>query len=145
MESFNLTTKEAKPKKIVIDATGLVFGRLSSRIASILMGKHTARFQPGWNGGDKVLVINAEKVKVTGNKLQTKIYRKHTNFPGGLKETVMQKMMERKPEHAIANAVKGMLPHNARGRKLYKNLRVVSGPGTGHSGLVGAETLQVKL
>lgn len=145
MDTYSLKAADARPRKYVIDAEGQVLGRLASKVAAILMGKHTARFQPGWPGGDKVLVVNAEKVKVTGDKRRTTIYRKHTNYPGGLKETRMEEAFRKDPAFPLIHAIKGMLPHNSRGRKLFKNLRVVCGPGEGHPGRNGAETLRVKL
>jgi len=126
MKSYNLTEKDWQQNCWIVDAENKVFGRLASKIANILMGKHTAKFQPGWNRGDKVYVINADKVKITGDKLKKKIYRWYTGYPGGLKEVVMEKMLNKKPDYALVNAIKGMLPHNSRGRKLFKNLRIVN-------------------
>ncbi len=112
----------------VIDATDQVLGRLSSTVAAILRGKHKPFFSHNLDNGDYVIIINAEKVKLTGNKLLHKTYQRYSGFPGGLKETPIRRVMEEKPEHVIQHAIKGMLPKNALGRKIYKKLKVYTGP-----------------
>lgn len=145
MKTYSRKPADLRPRKYVIDAEGQVLGRLASKVAAILMGKHTPQYQPGWPDGDKVLVVNADKVKVTGGKETKTVYRWHTNYPGGLKELRMDKAFEKDPAFPLIHAIKGMLPHNSRGRKLFRNLRVVCGPAEDHPGRKGAEVLRVKL
>ena len=111
----------------VVDAEGLTLGRLASEVASRLRGKHKPMFTPYLDTGDHVIVINAEKVTLTGRKLEQKMYRKHSGYPGGLKETVAGKLIERYPERLIESAVKGMLPKGPLGRKMYTKLKVYAG------------------
>ncbi len=112
---------------LVIDATDLTVGRLASEVASILRGKHKPTFTPHVDCGDYVIIINAEKVKFTGNKLEDKVYYRHTNHPGGLKEETAGKLLARKPERIMEKAIKGMLPKNKLGRQMYRNLYVYAG------------------
>lgn len=115
-------------KWYVVDAEGQTLGRLSSEVAKILRGKHKPIFTPHVDTGDHVVVINADKIQVTGNKLDQKMYRHHTGYAGGLKEKTLRQMMETKPEEVIRAAIKGMLPHNSLGRQIFKKLRVYAGP-----------------
>jgi len=115
-------------KWYVVDAEGQTLGRLSSQIASVLRGKHKPIFTPNVDAGDYIIVINAAKIKVTGDKLNQKLYRRHSGHVGGLKETVLSEMMAKKPEQVIRHAVKGMLPKNNLGRHMIKKLHVYSGP-----------------
>ena len=122
----------AKPADIVrawhlIDATDLTLGRLSSRIARLLMGKHKPIFTPSMDTGDYVVVINAEKVRVTGRKTQQKVYIRHSGYPGGLKSTTLGKMMKEFPTRALEKSVGGMLPHTRLGNGMKKRLRVFAG------------------
>ncbi len=119
---------EVKRKWHVIDANGMVVGRLASRIASILRGKTKPIYTPNVDTGDYVIVINAEKVKLTGDKLNTKMYYHHSGYPGGIKKEAARKLMEESPERIIISAVKGMLPKNKLGRKQLKKLKVYRGP-----------------
>jgi large subunit ribosomal protein L13 len=112
---------------LVVDADGIPLGRLASHVAQLLRGKHKPTFAPHVDGGDFVIVINAEKVAVTGNKESTKTYYRHSGYPGGLREMNLAAMRERYPERVIEGAVKGMLPKNRLGRKLYGKLRVYAG------------------
>jgi large subunit ribosomal protein L13 len=114
-------------KWYLVDANGKTVGRLASEIASILRGKHKPEFTPGVDTGDFVIVINAEKVVFTGNKLQKKIYYRHSLYPGGLKETSAATMLATKPERVLFSAIKGMLPHNTLGRQQLTKLRVYAG------------------
>jgi large subunit ribosomal protein L13 len=114
-------------KWYLVDADGKTVGRLASEIASILRGKHKPEFTPGVDTGDFVIVINAEKVVFTGNKLQKKIYYRHSLYPGGLKETSAATMLATKPERVLFSAIKGMLPHNTLGRQQLTKLRVYAG------------------
>lgn len=127
-----MSTYMAKPADIerkwyVIDAADQPLGRLSSEIASILRGKHKATYTPHVDCGDFVIVINAQQVKLTGDKLNQKMYRYHTGYPGGLKEMTYKTLLAKKPEKAIESAVKGMLPHNRLGNKMFKKLKVYRG------------------
>ena len=114
-------------KRQVIDAEGKVLGRLASEIASVLRGKRKPIFTPHVDCGDFVIVINADKIVLTGNKLNQKIHAYHTGYPGGRKEVVYAEMMEKRPEKVIELAVKGMLPKNRLGRKMIKKLKVYTG------------------
>jgi len=127
-----LKTYMAKPAEIdrkwyVIDADGQTLGRLASEVASILRGKHKAIYTPHVDTGDFVIIINADKIQMTGNKLNDKMYRHYSGYPGGLKEVTYGTLLAKKPEKAIEAAVKGMLPHNRLGRAMYKKLKVYRG------------------
>ncbi|MFK7968813.1 MAG: 50S ribosomal protein L13 [Bacteroidia bacterium] len=111
----------------VIDAEGQVLGRLATRIASVLRGKHKTNYTPHVDCGDNVIVINAEKVRLTGNKLDQKAYIRHTGYPGGQRQIVAKDVLAKHPERLIENAVKGMLPKNRLGSALYTNMRVYVG------------------
>ena len=131
------TTPITKPAEVVrkwyvVDATDHTLGRLSSEIAKILRGKHKPIFAPNVDAGDYVIVINAEKIQVTGNKLDQKTYKRYSGHIGGLKETNLRSMLAKKPEQVIQHAVKGMIPKNNLGRQVMKKLRVYAGPEHGH-------------
>ncbi len=120
---------EVEKKWVVIDADGVVLGRLAAEVAKILRGKHRATFTPNVDCGDNVIIVNAEKVKVTGNKLQDKVFYWHTNHPGGVKQRTMGQILGGKyPERAITKAVERMVPRGPLGRQQMKNLRVYAGP-----------------
>jgi large subunit ribosomal protein L13 len=119
-------------KWFVIDASGLVVGRLASKVASVLRGKHKPTYTPHVDGGDFVIVVNAEKVRFTGNKEQDKEYFRHTGYPGGAKTETVAKVRARKPEFIIQNATKGMLPHTKQGRAMLRRLKVYAGPDHPH-------------
>jgi large subunit ribosomal protein L13 len=123
---------EANRTWYVVDATGQTVGRLATRIASILRGKHKPTFTPFLDMGDHVVIVNAEKVVFKGNKLEEKMYRHHTGFPGGLKEVTARDMMVRHPERVLEQAIKGMLPKNKLGRAMAKKLKVYVGPNHPH-------------
>ncbi|MDU3456547.1 MULTISPECIES: 50S ribosomal protein L13 [Peptoniphilus] len=127
MKSYMAKANEIERKWYVIDAEGKVLGRLASEIASVLRGKRKPIFTPHVDCGDFVIVINADKVVLTGNKLNQKIHAYHTGYPGGRKEIVYAEMMEKRPEKVIELAVKGMLPKNRLGRKMIKKLKVYTG------------------
>jgi large subunit ribosomal protein L13 len=116
----------------LVDASGQNLGRLATRIAGVLLGKHRPNYTPGVDLGDFVIVTNCEKVTVTGNKLTEKIYRRHSGYPGGLKETSLRRMLRTHPERVIESAVRGMLPHNTMGRQLIRKLKVYAGPAHPH-------------
>lgn len=125
--TFIAKTAEIERKWYVVDATDKTLGRLASEIASVLRGKKKPIYTPFLDTGDFVIVINADKVKFTGKKLDQKLYRKHSDYVGGFKETTLKVMMEKKPEEVTRLAVKGMLPKNALGRQMLKKLHVYAG------------------
>jgi len=127
LKTLNPKPDTVESKWYVVDAEGQVLGRLSARIATILRGKHHPQFSPQWDFGDHVIVINAEKVRLTGKKEQQKQYFHHTGYPGGEVFTGYQKMLREHPERIIEHAVKGMLPKNRLGRKLNKKLKIYTG------------------
>jgi len=112
----------------LVDAQGKVLGRLASEVARILRGKHKPTFTPHLDGGDFVIVVNAGGVRLTGKKLEKKVYYRHTGYPGGIRETTAEKLLDRRPEELVRLAVKGMLPKNRLGRKLLTKLKVYAGP-----------------
>ncbi|SHJ88623.1 large subunit ribosomal protein L13 [Anaerobranca californiensis DSM 14826] len=130
--TFLAKANEVERKWYVVDAEGKTLGRLASEVATILRGKHKAIYTPNVDTGDHVIIINAEKAVLTGNKLKNKIHYRHSNYPGGLKATTYEVLMKEKPERALYLAVKGMLPHNKLGRKMLKKLRVYRGPHHNH-------------
>src|SRR5439155_24637422 len=130
--SVNMKTYSAKPHEIgrawfVVDATDQVLGRLATRVATVIRGKHKPPFTPHLDTGDFVIVVNAEKVKLTGNKLDRKLFRRHTGYPGGLVEIPYRRLLETHPERAIQQAVFGMLPKGRLGRQLRTKLKVYAG------------------
>jgi len=127
MKTFMAKAEEVQRKWYVVDADGKPLGRLASEVASVLRGKNKPTFTPHVDTGDHVIVINAEKVVLTGNKLNDKIYRHHSGWPGGMKETSYKHMMEKNPARVIELAVKGMLPHNSLGRAMFRKLNVYKG------------------
>jgi len=133
MKSFIAKPLEVERKWYVIDADGKNLGRLASEVASILRGKKKPTYTPHVDCGDYVIVINAEKVEVTGKKRQEKIYKRHTGYPGGLREISFEKLQAKKPTEIIEHAVKGMLPNGALGRQMYKKLHVYAGPEHNHA------------
>lgn len=132
------TTYMAKPSDLVekwwvIDANGLVLGRLASEVAAILRGKHKPTFTPHVNCGDHVIIINADKIVLTGNKLDQKFHERYSGFNSGLKRVPYRKLMETFPERALETAVKGMLPHNRLGRLMMKKCRIYASPEHPHA------------
>lgn len=132
MKSYMAKPHEIERKWLVIDADGLVLGRLATEVATILRGKNKPIYTPHVDTGDYVIVINADKIKLTGKKLDQKKFYWHTGYPGGLRSVDYRTMMENTPERALMIAVKGMLPKNALGRQMIKKLRVYSGTEHGH-------------
>ncbi len=128
MNTFMASPSTIERKWYVVDATGYTLGRLSSEIAKILRGKNKAIFTPHIDTGDYVIVVNAEKIKVTGKKMDQKIYYHHSDYVGGMKETTLKELLAKHPERAIEYAVKGMLPKGPLGRQMYKKLFVYAGP-----------------
>ena len=127
MKTFMANPTDIERKWYVVDATGYTLGRLSSEIAKVLRGKNKPTFTPHVDTGDYVIVTNAEKINFTGKKLDQKIYYHHSEYVGGMKETDLKTMLEKKPEKVIELAVKGMLPKGPLGRKMYKKLFVYAG------------------
>lgn len=127
MKTYFPKKEEIKRDWYVIDANGLTLGRLASKIAAIIRGKTKPIYTPYLDTGDYVVVINAEKIKVTGKKLSNKMYARHSGYPGGIKLTNLKTMLEKKPEEVIRLAVKGMLPKGNLGRKMLKKLKVYRG------------------
>lgn len=125
--TFIAKTAEIERKWYVVDATDKTLGRLASEVASVLRGKRKTIYTPFMDTGDYVIIINAEKVQVTGKKMEQKLYRKHSDYVGGFKEVTLRAMMDKKPEEVIKLAIKGMLPKNALGRKMLKKLSVYAG------------------
>jgi large subunit ribosomal protein L13 len=133
MKTYNATAETAQHHWYVVDAADKTLGRISTVIASYLRGKHKPEFTPNVDTGDYIVVINAEKVQVTGNKTKDKIYHSHTGYPGGLKSISFEKLIEKAPERTIQNAVKGMLPKGPLGRAMFKKLKVYAGQDHPHS------------
>ena len=133
-----MKTQSAKPaevtrKWLVADAEGKILGRFASEVASLLKGKHKPIYTPHVDTGDHVIVINAEKIRVTGNKLQDKVYTNYSGYPGGLRKRTLQKIMETRPEYALEHAIKGMLPKNALGRQMMRKVRIYAGSEHNHA------------
>jgi large subunit ribosomal protein L13 len=127
MKTYTPTPKDIGRQWIVVDAQDKVLGRVASAIASRLRGKHRPDFAPHMDTGDFVVVVNADKIRVTGNKLDQKIYYKYSGYPGGIRSKTLREMLDKKPELVITKAVKGMLPKNRLGRQLMKKLKVYAG------------------
>ena len=127
MKTYSTREADIKREWHVIDAADQILGRLATRIARLLMGKHKPIFSPNMDTGDYVIVTNASKIRVTGNKTRQKIYYRHTGYPGGLRSIGLEKLMQTKPTRVIEYAVKGMLPHTRLGANMKKRLRVYAG------------------
>ncbi len=127
MKTYVAKPAEVEHKWYVIDASEQTLGRLSSEVAAILRGKHKPIYTPHVDTGDFVIIINAEKIQLTGDKLNKKMYRTYSGYPGGLKEMDYRTLLQKKPEKAIETAIKGMLPHNRLGEKMFKKLKVYRG------------------
>ena len=128
MKTFMASPATIDRKWYVVDAEGKTLGRLASEVAKVLRGKNKPTFTPHIDTGDYVIVVNAEKIKVTGKKLDQKIYYNHSDYVGGMRETTLKEMLAKKPERVIELAVKGMLPKGPLGRSMYKKLFVYAGP-----------------
>lgn len=132
-KSFIQKPAEVERKWYIVDAEGKTLGRMATQIAAILRGKNKPTFTPHVDCGDYVIVINAEKVAVTGKKRKEKVYTRHTGYPGGLRQVTFDELMEKHPEEAVRHAVKGMMPTGKLGRQMYKKLKVYAGPEHGHA------------
>ena len=133
MKTFMASPATIERKWYVVDAQGQTLGRLASEVAKVLRGKNKPIFTPHIDTGDYVIIVNADKVKVTGKKLEQKIYYRHSEYVGGMKETTLKEMMSKKPERVVELAVKGMLPKGPLGRQMYKKLFVYAGPEHKHA------------
>ena len=133
MKTFTATPATIKREWCVVDATDKTLGRLATELAHRLRGKHKPEFTPNMDTGDHMVVVNAEKIKVTGKKLEDKMYYRHTGYIGNLKSINLGKLLDTHPERAIQNAVKGMLPKNPLGRAMYRKLHVYAGPEHPHT------------
>lgn len=133
MKSFIAKPLEVERKWYIIDAEGKTLGRLATEVASILRGKRKVIFTPHVDTGDYVIIVNAEKVHVTGKKRKEKIYKRHTGFPGGLREVTFEKLQAKKPEEIITHAIRGMMPDGKLGRQMFKKLKVYAGPEHDHA------------
>ena len=133
MQTYMANPDKIERKWYVVDAEGCTLGRLASGVASVLRGKNKPQFTPHVDTGDYVIVVNADKIKVTGKKLQQKIYYNHSDYVGGMKETTLKEMMAKKPEKVVELAVKGMLPKGPLGREMYTKLFVYAGPEHKHA------------
>ncbi len=142
MKTVFLNAGTARHDWVLVDATDKTLGRLATRIAMVLRGKHKPEFTPNADTGDYVVVINAEKVRVTGNKIENKRYWRHTEFPGGIKSTTLGELLEKHPERVIETAVKGMLPKGPLGYAQFRKLKVYAGAQHPHAAQQ-PKTLQV--
>ena len=132
MKTFMASASSIDRKWYVVDATGYTLGRLASEVAKVLRGKNKPTYTPSMDTGDYVIVVNAEKVKATGKKLDQKVYYRHSEYVGSLKETTLREMLNKHPERVIESAVKGMLPKGPLGREMYTKLHVYAGPDHKH-------------
>ena len=133
MKTFMATEATIDRKWYVVDAAGMTLGRLASEVAKVLRGKNKPIFTPHMDTGDYVIIVNAEKIKVTGKKLDQKIYYHHSDYVGGLKQTTLREKLAKKPEQVVEMAVKGMLPKGPLGRQMYRKLFVYAGPEHKHA------------
>ena len=143
MKSFMASPATIDRKWYVVDATGCTLGRLASEVAKVLRGKNKPIFTPHMDCGDYVIIVNADKIKVTGKKLDQKIYYRHSDYVGGMKETTLKELLAKKPEDVIKFAVKGMLPKGPLGRQMIKKLHVYAGPEHNHAAQK-PEVLEIK-
>lgn len=133
MSTYMASASNIERKWYVVDAADYTLGRLASQVAAVLRGKNKPTYTPHIDTGDYVIVINADKIKVTGKKLDQKIYYNHSDYVGGMKETTLKEMLAKKPEYVITHAVKGMLPKGTLGRQMLKKLHVYAGPEHGQT------------
>lgn len=133
MKTYSIKEQELQHDWYVVDAAGQNLGRLSSKIAAILRGKHKTSFTPWMDVGDFVIVVNADKIEVTGRRLDAKKYYSFSGYPGGLKSTTLRSQLDQHPERVLIASIKGMLPHNRLGRKMFKKLKVYAGPDHPHA------------
>ena len=139
MKTYSVKKADIERAWHVMDAEGKTLGRLATEVATLLKGKHKPTYTTNLDVGDYVIVVNAEKVVVTGNKAEQKMYYRHSNYPGGLKSANYNRMMEKHPTRVIEHAVKGMLPHNKLGAAMFKKLKVYAGPDHPHEAQVAGK------
>ncbi|MBI4316198.1 MAG: 50S ribosomal protein L13 [Chloroflexi bacterium] len=132
-KTYVVKANEIEMQWFVVDASGQTLGRVASQVAAVLSGKHKPTFTPGADLGDHVVIVNAEKIVVTGNRLDAKMYYRHSMYPGGLKSVTLRGMLDEHPERVLTIAVRGMLPHNRYGRALLKKLKVYAGSDHPHA------------
>lgn len=132
MKTYIANPEEVEQKWLLVDANGQVLGRLASQVATILRGKHKPIFSPHMDVGDHVVIINADKIRVTGKKASTKRYYRHTGYPGGLRSDSFEQLMQKAPEQILKKAIWGMMPHNKLGKKMVKKLRIYAGEAHPH-------------
>ncbi len=128
MKTFSAKPQDIERKWFVVDAQGQTLGRLATRIATLLRGKHKPVYTPHMDCGDYVIVVNADKIHVTGQKLEQKMYYRHSGYPGGLRQVTLRRQLQVHPDRVIEAAVRGMLPKNRLGRKMFKKLKIYAGP-----------------
>ncbi len=133
LKTYSPKIGDIEKKWYVIDAEGQVLGRLASKVATILRGKHKPIWAPHMDVGDFVIVVNADKIRLTGRKTEQKVYYRHSRYPGGLKSIQYDRMMAKRPEFVLEQAVKGMLPHNKLGRQMFKKLKLYASPDHPHT------------
>lgn len=133
MSTYVAKSSEIERKWYVVDAEGQTLGRLATEVARVLSGKHKPEYTPFIDSGDYVIIVNAEKVKLSGKKMDQKVYRHHSGYPGGLKQVSFREMRQKHPERILEKAIKGMLPKNKLGRQMYRKLKVYAGPDHKHS------------
>ena len=144
MKTYSPKASEVQREWYVVDASGKTLGRLAVEVAKVLKGKHKPMYSPHFDTGDFVIVTNAAKIRVTGKKVKDKIYYRHSGYPGGIKEITFGKMLEKHPTRPVEKAIKGMLPHNALGREMFRRLKVYADEDHPHkSQTVKAKTLEV--
>jgi len=144
VKTYSVKKSDIKRQWHVIDASDKVLGRLATQVASLLMGKHKPMFSRHLDTGDFVVVINADKVRLTGNKARQKVYYRHSGYPGGLKSVSFEEMMQTHPTRVIEHAVKGMLPHNRLGASMIKKLKVYTGDNHPHLAQTRATSTEVE-
>ena len=142
MKTYSTKVSDIKREWHLIDASGEILGRLATRVAGLLMGKHKPLFTRSMDMGDFVVVLNADEVRVTGNKAAQKFYHRHSGYPGGLKSISLEKMMQTHPTRVIEHAVKGMLPKNRLNARMMKRLKVYAGDTHPHQGQIGATPVE---
>lgn len=133
MKTLFIKPKDVERKWWLIDAEDQILGRLATRAVTLLRGKHKPTFAPNIDGGDSVIIVNAEKVAVTGRKRENKVYHRHSGYPGGLKSETFERVIERKPTFPLEQAIRGMLPKGRLGRKIFRNVKIYAGPQHPHA------------
>lgn len=140
--TYSLRAGDIRREWHVIDASEQAIGRVATRAASLLRGKHKPAFAPHLDAGDAVIVVNADRIRITGGKEEKKVYYRHSQYPGGLKSVTLGTLMASRPVRVVEMAVRGMLPHNRLGRQMYRHLHVYAGPDHPHAGQVGPAKTQ---